>query len=57
MARPKMRQFFEFLKILNKKTYFLVSVNHTNYNIGLIYQYMIYCPEIGCFSKRVNSLF
>ena len=25
-ARPKMRQFFEFLKILNKKAYFLVSL-------------------------------
>ena len=45
------------LLFLNKKTYFLVSVHHNNYNIGLNYQYKIYCPEKGCFSKCVNSLF
>ena len=52
-----MRQFFEFLEILNKKSYFLVSVHHTNYNNGLYYQYKIYCHVKGCFSKSVNSLF
>ena len=34
-----MRQFLEFLCILNKKSYFLVSVHHNNYNIRLNYQY------------------
>ena len=37
--RPKMRQFFEILSILNKRKYFLASVNHNNYNIALNYQY------------------
>ena len=36
-AKSKMRQFFEFVKILNKTTYFLVSVHHPNYNIALKY--------------------
>ena len=30
---------FEFLSILNKKNYFLVSVRHNHYTIGLNYQY------------------
>ena len=48
-GRPKMSQFFEFLYILNKKTYFLVSVHHNNYNIEFNYQYKIYCPETRVF--------
>ena len=31
--------FSSYLSILNKKAYFLVVVNHNNYNIGLTYQY------------------
>ena len=38
-GQAKMRHFFAFLKILNKKLNFLVSVHHTNHNIGLNYQY------------------
>ena len=34
-----MRQFFEFIVNFKQKTYFLVSVHHNNYNIGLNYQY------------------
>ena len=35
------------------KTYFLVSVHHSKYNIGLNYHIR---SKKGCFSKCVNSL-
>ena len=56
-GRLKMRHFFLSFCKLKTTSHFLVSVHHNNYNIGINYQFLIYCPEKGCFSKCVNGLF
>ena len=55
-GRPKCVNFSRFCKF-KIKDLFLDSVHHNNYNNRLNYQYKIYCPEEGCFTKCVDSLF
>ena len=49
-GRPKMRQFFEFFYILNKKLIFL-SMLVTIIIISYLIIIKVYCPKIGCFGS------